>query len=66
MTLTPDTAESAAARQKRREKIAEIQKREAILLAKTEALKLKNRKNGQLSLSDAGQVRTLSHFGKRR
>ena len=56
-----DTAESAKERQKRREKIAEIQKKEAILQARMEAARIKNRKVGQTSLGET----TLSHFGNR-
>ena len=56
-----DTAESAKERQKRREKIAEIQKKEAILQSRMEAARIKNRKVGQTSLGET----TLSHFGNR-
>jgi transcription elongation GreA/GreB family factor len=57
-----DTAENAKEREARRKKIAEIEKKEAILQARMEAARIKNRKVGQTSLGET----TLSHFGKRR
>jgi hypothetical protein len=60
-----DTADKAKERLTRRLKLQEILEKELKQERLAEAVREKNRKIGQLSIFDGGEVRTLSHFMKK-